>query len=207
MHGIATRPSNDRLTTLRRRAASCERCGLFKRATQTVFGEGDASAKVVFVGEEPGDVEDREGRPFVGPAGQLLREALEEAGFNMRDVYLTNAVKHFKWSERGKRRIHERPNREEVIACHMWLEKELTAIRPRVLVALGATAAAMLFGSGVKVTKDRGKPIASALAPFATVTVHPASILRAPDSAARAKARREFLADLTAIAARLRHKT
>jgi DNA polymerase len=193
----------DRLAKIRRRAADCERCDLFKRATQTVFGEGDASATIVFVGEQPGDVEDREGRPFVGPAGRLLRDALGEAGFDPEQVYITNAVKHFKWSERGKRRIHERPNREEVIACHMWLEEELAVIRPRALVALGATAATMLFGSGVKVTRDRAKPVTSSLAPFATVTVHPASILRAPDSTARVKARRDFVADLKAIAARL----
>jgi DNA polymerase len=193
-----------KLAAVRKRAEHCQRCDLFERATQTVFGEGSATAKVVFVGEQPGDMEDREGRPFVGPAGQFLRRALEQAGFDLKDVYFSNAVKHFKWVERGKRRIHERPNREEALACRTWLDEELATIRPRILVALGATAATMLYGSAVKVMRDRGKAVASPLAPFATLTVHPASVLRAPDPVAREQARRDFLADLRAIAARLR---
>ena len=154
----------------------------------------------MLVGEQPGDVEDREGEPFVGPAGQLLRETLVEAGIDVSAVYLTNAVKHFKWTPRGKRRIHERPNREEILACRHWLEQELTAVRPRVLVALGATAAASLFGASVQVMRDRGKRLNSPLAGHVTVTVHPSSILRAPDAASRADARRRFVADLKKIA-------
>jgi DNA polymerase len=196
-----------KLAAIRKRAEHCRRCDLFEHATQTVFGEGSATAKVVFVGEQPGDMEDREGRPFVGPSGQYLRRALEQAGFDLKDVYFSNAVKHFKWIERGKKRIHERPNREEVLACRMWLDEELATIRPKILVALGATAATMLYGSSVKVMRDRGKAVASPLAPFATLTVHPASVLRAPDPAAREQARRDFLADLRAIAARLRSST
>ncbi len=157
----------------------------------------------MIVGEQPGDKEDLTGEPFVGPAGQLLREALAEAGIDLRRVYLTNAVKHFKWSERGKRRIHERPNREEVLACRMWLDDEIAAVKPAMIVALGATAAGTLLGSAAKVTRDRGKFFPSTLAPLVTLTVHPSSILRAPDSAARQLARREFVKDLKAIARKL----
>jgi uracil-DNA glycosylase len=192
------------LDGLRDDAATCRRCDLWKRATQTVFGEGPPNARIMFVGEQPGDVEDREGEPFVGPAGQLLREALAEAGIDVRAVYLTNAVKHFKWTERGKRRIHEKPNREEILACRMWLDGEIAAIKPVAIVALGATAASVIAGSGVRVLRDRGKPVESPLAPFVTVTVHPSSILRAPDDAARAAARRAFVKDLRAIAARVK---
>ena len=189
-----------RVDTLRLAAASCTRCDLYKRATQTVFSSGPARAALALVGEQPGDVEDRAGEPFVGPAGQLLREALAEAGIDSRVVYLTNAVKHFKWSPRGKRRIHERPNREEILACRYWLDQELAAVQPRVLAALGATAAAALFGASVRVLRDRGTLIESPLAPRVTVTVHPSSVLRAPDAAARATARRAFVADLKKIA-------
>jgi uracil-DNA glycosylase family protein len=192
------------LDAVRRAAASCTRCDLYKRATQTVFGSGPATARLMLVGEQPGDAEDRAGLPFVGPAGQLLREALVEAGIKIEDVYLTNAVKHFKWTERGKRRIHERPNREEVLACHLWLEEEIAKVKPRVIVALGATAAAAVIGPSARVMRDRGKPFPSSLAGFVTVTVHPSSILRAPDQAARAKARKEFVKDLKAIAGRMK---
>jgi DNA polymerase len=192
------------LRLLASRADGCRRCDLWKRATQTVFGKGPARARIMFVGEQPGDVEDREGEPFVGPAGQLLRESLTEAGIDTADVYLTNAVKHFKWIERGKRRIHERPNREEILACRMWLEEEISLIKPELLVALGATAASVIFGAAARVTRDRGKFLESPFAGAATLTVHPSSILRAPDEAARKQARRDFVRDLKRIAARLR---
>jgi DNA polymerase len=158
----------------------------------------------MLVGEQPGDVEDREGRPFVGPAGRLLRAALAEAGFAERDVYLTNAVKHFKWRPEGKRRIHERPNREEMLACRMWLDIETSTVRPRAIVALGATAASVIVGPQVRVTRDRGTFLPSPAAEFVMVTVHPSSVLRAPDPAAREAARRAFVADLRSLAARLK---
>ena len=157
----------------------------------------------MLVGEQPGDQEDVAGEPFVGPAGQLLRELLLEAGLDPAGVYLTNAVKHFKWVARGKRRIHERPNREEVLACRLWLDQEIENVRPEMLVALGATAAAALLGSAAKVTRDRGKFFVSPLAPMVSVTVHPSSILRAPDSAAREKARTQFVKDLKTFARKL----
>ena len=157
----------------------------------------------MLVGEQPGDQEDLAGEPFVGPAGQLLRDALLEAGLDPEEVYLTNAVKHFKWQPRGKRRIHERPNREEVLACRMWLTAEIETVKPHMIVALGATAAGTLLGSAAKVTRDRGKFFDSTLAPLVTLTVHPSSILRAPDSAARKLARDEFVADLKSIAVKL----
>jgi uracil-DNA glycosylase family protein len=171
-----------------------------------VFGEGPANARLMLVGEQPGDQEDMAGEPFVGPAGQLLREALQEAGFDPAEVYLTNAVKHFKWQPRGKRRIHERPNREEVLACRMWLDEEIESVRPEMIVALGATAAGTLLGSAAKVTRDRGKLFDSTLAPLVSITVHPSSILRAPDSAARRAARAEFIRDLKTFARKLNRK-
>ena len=192
------------LASLRTQAAGCRRCDLWKRGTQTVFGEGSPAARVMFVGEQPGDQEDLAGEPFVGPAGQLLRDALLEAGINPEEVYLTNAVKHFKWQPRGKRRIHEKPNREEVLACRMWLTAEIETVKPRLIVALGATAAGTLLGSAAKVTRDRAKFFESTLAPLVTLTVHPSSILRAPDSAARMLARDQFVADLKSIAAKLK---
>jgi uracil-DNA glycosylase family protein len=155
---------------------------------------------MMLVGEQPGDAEDHEGRPFVGPAGRLLREALDEAGIAIEDVYVTNAVKHFKWRPAGKRRIHERPNREEILACRMWLEEEVTAINPKIIVALGATAASTVAGPAVRVLRDRGRAVASNLAPVVAVTVHPSSILRSPDSSSRASARKAFVDDLRAIA-------
>jgi uracil-DNA glycosylase family protein len=191
------------LTVLRKAAAGCRRCDLWKRGTQTVFGEGPSDARLMLVGEQPGDQEDLAGEPFVGPAGQLLRDALSEAGLNPAEVYLTNAVKHFKWEPRGKRRIHERPNREEVLACRMWLDEEIAALKPAIIVALGATAAGALLGSAARVTRDRGKFFPSTLAPLVTLTVHPSSILRAPDSAKRKEARQQFVNDLKAIARKL----
>ena len=192
-----------KLSTLRKEAAGCRRCDLWKRGTQTVFGDGPPGARVMLVGEQPGDQEDLAGEPFVGPAGQLLRESLIEAGLNPEEVYLTNAVKHFKWQPRGKRRIHERPNREEGLACRMWLTEEIATVKPQMIVALGATAAGTLLGSTAKVTRDRGKFFESTLAPFVTLTVHPSSILRAPDSAGRKLARDQFVADLKSIARKL----
>ena len=160
----------------------------------------------MLVGEQPGDQEDLAGETFVGPAGQLLRGALVEAGLDPAEVYLTNAVKHFKWQPRGKRRIHEKPNREEVLACRMWLTEEIENIRPQIIVALGATAAGTLLGSSVKVTKDRGRFFESSLAPLVSLTVHPSSILRAPDSAARKEARDQFVKDLKTFARKLKQK-
>lgn len=187
------------LEAVRGEAARCRRCDLWKRGTQTVFGQGRTGVKLMLVGEQPGDVEDRAGEPFVGPAGQLLREALEEAGIAMSDVYLTNAVKHFKWAPRGKRRIHEKPNRVEVLACRVWLDAEIALVKPRAIVALGATAAGALLGPAAKVMRDRGKAMTSDLAPLVSLTVHPSSILRTPDRAARAAARKAFVRDLAAI--------
>ena len=200
-----TKPGSPRkLNALRKQAAGCRRCDLWKRGTQTVFGEGPSGARVMLVGEQPGDQEDLAGEPFVGPAGQLLRESLLEAGLDPAEVYLTNAVKHFKWEPRGKRRIHEKPNREEVLACRMWLNEEIATVKPQMIVALGATAAGTLLGSAAKVTRDRGKFFESTLAPLVTLTVHPSSILRAPDSAARQLARQQFVGDLKSIARKLK---
>ena len=202
----ATAASPRKLNALRRQAAGCRRCDLWKRGTQTVFGEGPSGARVMLVGEQPGDQEDLAGEPFVGPAGQLLRASLVDAGLDPAEVYLTNAVKHFKWEPRGKRRIHEKPNREEVLAWRMWLTEEIAAVKPQLIVALGATAAGTLLGSAAKVTRDRGKFFESTLAPLVTLTVHPSSILRAPDSAARKLARDQFVSDLKGIARQLKRR-
>jgi DNA polymerase len=193
-------PERPTLARLREAAAGCRACPLWKTGTQTVFGEGLAKAKLVLVGEQPGDREDREGRPFVGPAGRVLDEALVEAGIDRRLAYVTNAVKHFKWESRGKRRIHQKPNAEELAACRPWLDAELSALRPQVLVALGATAAQSLLGRSFRVTKQRGEPVESDLAPHVLATVHPSSILRAPDEAARQEAYEAFVADLRVVA-------
>jgi DNA polymerase len=192
------------LAAVRREAEQCRRCDLWKTGTQTVFGEGPVGALLMLVGEQPGDVEDQQGEPFVGPAGRLLREALSEAGIDEASVYLTNAVKHFKWRREGKRRIHEKPNRAEVLACRVWLDEEIARVKPRAIVALGATAAGVILGSAAKVTRDRAKPFPSPLAELVTLTVHPSSILRAPDSDRRAAARAQFVADLRSIVDRLR---
>src|SRR5689334_11109248 len=188
------------LRDVRSEAMHCQRCDLWRHATQTVFGEGARRPAIMLVGEQSGDVEDREGEPFVGPAGQLLRDALQEAGIDLATVYLTNAVKHFKWEPRGKKRIHLRPDRTEVSACHIWLEAEIGLLKPPVLVALGATAASAMLDPNVRVTRDRAKPIQSPLAPFVTVTVHPSSILRSIDSTQRGIARKAFVDDLRSIA-------
>jgi uracil-DNA glycosylase len=196
-------PSRPTLTAVREIAKGCKACHLYARATQTVFGEGRSRAEVMLVGEQPGDVEDIQGRPFVGPAGKLLGQALAEAGLDREIVYLTNVVKHFKWEPRGKRRIHARPNAAEVAACRPWLETEIALVKPRVLVCLGATAAQALLGKSFKVSRQRGEFVPSALAPLVTATVHPSSILRAPDDDARREEMRRFVGDLEKVVAAL----
>ena len=188
------------LEELRAEAARCTRCGLYERATQTVVGEGPPRAPLMLVGEQPGDLEDRDGRPFVGPAGRLLDKALAAAGIDRGSVYLTNAVKHFKWRPAGKRRLHEKPNRSEIAACRLWLDAEIGILRPQVVVCLGATAAQALIAPSFKVTQQRGRLIPSPLAPHVMATVHPSSILRAPDDAAREREMKLFVADLKAVA-------
>jgi uracil-DNA glycosylase family protein len=194
-------PSRPTLGSVREVAAGCKACDLYLKGTQTVFGEGPSRAAIMLVGEQPGDAEDVAGHPFVGPAGRLLDRALEEAGIDRRSVYVTNVVKHFKWEPRGKRRIHSRPNASEVAACRPWLETEIALVKPRVLVCLGATAAQALLGRTFKVSRQRGQPVPSSLAPVVTATVHPSSILRAPDDAARREEMRRFVADLKKVAA------
>jgi uracil-DNA glycosylase family protein len=192
------------LDELRSEAADCKACDLWKTGTQTVFGEGSEKAEIVFVGEQPGDKEDLAGRPFVGPAGHVLDEGLEAAGIDRSLAYVTNAVKHFKWVARGKRRIHQKPNAAEMAACRPWLEAELAVVRPKVLVALGATAAQSLLGRQFRVTKQRGTPIESELAPYVVATVHPSSILRQETDEDRAAAMKDFVADLKVVAKLLR---
>src|SRR5438093_5434453 len=179
---IPDRPS---LKTVRDAARDCQACDLYKRGTQTVFGEGPARATVMLVGEQPGDAEDLAGHPFVGPAGKLLDRALTEAGIDRRVVYVTNVVKHFKFEPRGKRRIHAKPNSAEIAACRPWLETEIALVKPHVLVCLGATAAQALLGKSFKVTQHRGSFVPSPLAPRVTATVHPSSILRPNDHGTR----------------------
>src|SRR4051812_15905362 len=193
-------PERPTLPSVRAVAAGCKACDLYKRGTQTVFGEGPRKAEVMMVGEQPGDAEDLAGHPFVGPAGRLLDTALKEAGIDRRRVYVTNVVKHFKWEPRGKRRIHAKPNAGEIRACRPWLETEIALVKPRVLVCLGATAAQALLGKAFKVSKQRGELVDSALAPLVAATVHPSSILRAPDDEARREEMRRFVEDLKKIA-------
>jgi DNA polymerase len=192
-------PPHPTLSALQKAAKGCHACDLWKRGTQTVFGEGAPDAKVMFVGEQPGDREDREGKPFVGPAGGLLDKALVEAGIDRTRVYVTNAVKHFKWEPRGKRRIHKKPNAAEIAACRPWLDAEIALLKPKVVVCLGATAAQALLGRAFRVTQHRGEFVESPLAPFVIATVHPSSILRAPDETRHAEMRR-FVADLKKVA-------
>ena len=201
-HGHPKLPPRPSLPQLRGAVQRCRACDLWANATQGVFGEGKRTAKVVFVGEQPGDQEDKLGHPFVGPAGRILDEALADAGIDRSTVYVTNAVKHFKWkpAPSGKRRIHEKPNAGEVAACRFWLETEIQLLKPRLIVALGATAAQALFGRTFKVTKQRGKPVATPLAPHGIATVHPSSILRAPDEATRRAEYRAFVQDLKVVA-------
>jgi uracil-DNA glycosylase family protein len=188
------------LAELRKTAEGCRACDLWKTGTQTVFGEGSEDAGAMFVGEQPGDQEDQVGRPFVGPAGKLFDQALEKAGIDRSLTYVTNVVKHFKWQARGKRRIHQKPNWREISACRPWLDAELAVVQPRVLVCLGATAAQALLGRDFRVTKRRGEPIESELAPVVIATVHPSSILRADDRDAELAA---FVHDLKTVAAHL----
>jgi DNA polymerase len=201
---VAPVPEKPTLTTLREAVQGCRACDLYKDTTQAVFGEGAARAEVMLVGEQPGDREDREGHPFVGPAGRMLDRALVEAGIDRTLAYVTNVVKHFHHSERGKRRIHQRPRAEHIKACRPWLDAELAAVKPHVLVCLGAVAAQALVGRQVRVTQDRGRPLESDLAPVVVVTIHPSSILRERDEAARDAAYRGFVADLEVVAAQLR---
>jgi uracil-DNA glycosylase family protein len=192
-------PERRTLASLREAAAGCRGCSLYRNATQTVFGDGPASAEVVMVGEQPGDQEDRQGRPFVGPAGKILDRALGDAGIDRRKVFITNVVKHFKFERRGKRRIHRRPAAEEVRACAPWFRSELEVVKPKALVALGATAAQDLFGRSFRVTRERGKPLDSDLAPLVMATIHPSAILRA-DDADREEEYDRFVGDLRALA-------
>src|SRR5690348_8503078 len=189
-------PPHPTISALQKAAKDCRACDLWQRGTQTVFGEGGPDAKVIFVGEQPGDKEDLEGKPFVGPAGALLDKALVEAGINRTKVYVTNAVKHFKWEPRGKRRIHKKPNAAEIAACRPWLDAEISVLKPKVVVCLGATAARALLGRDFRVTQHRGEFVDSPLAPFVMATVHPSSILRAPDDETRHEEMRRFVADL-----------
>ena len=194
-------PPNPTLPKLKEAAADCRACPLWELGTQTVFGEGLKSAELVLVGEQPGDQEDLAGKPFVGPAGRLLDKALEEAGIDRKLAYVTNVVKHFKWQPRGKRRIHQKPNAAEVAACRPWLDAELALLKPKVLVCLGATAAQALLGRNFRVSKDRGVPVESDLAPIVMATVHPSSILRSDD---REQELALFVEDLKRVAEALR---
>ena len=193
-------PPRPTLTSLKNAAADCKACDLWLKGTQTVFGEGGRRARVMFIGEQPGNEEDLTGKPFVGPAGRLLDSALEEAGIDRKQTYVTNVVKHFKWEPRGKRRIHKKPNATEIAACRPWLEAEIAVVKPEVVVALGATAAQALLGPQFRVTKQRGEFIESTLAPYVMATVHPSSILRAPDDETRQLEYRQFIDDLKKLA-------
>jgi uracil-DNA glycosylase family protein len=194
-------PERPTLKKLQETAAGCRACPLWENATQTVFGEGSPKAEIVLVGEQPGDEEDLNGRPFVGPAGRLLDKGLEQAGIDRKLAYVTNVVKHFKWQPRGKRRIHQKPNAAEIAACRPWLDAELTLLKPKVLVCLGATAAQALLGRQFRVSKDRGVPVDSDLAPVVMATVHPSSILRSDDREAEMAM---FVEDLRRVAEALR---
>jgi uracil-DNA glycosylase family protein len=189
-------PDRPTLTSVRRAAKGCTACDLYKRGTQTVFGEGASRTALMLVGEQPGDVEDLTGHPFVGPAGKLLDRALAEAGIDRSDVYVTNVVKHFKWEPRGKRRIHKKPNAGEISACRPWLDTEIELVQPRGIVCLGATAAQTLLGRQFKVTMHRGELLESPLAAVVMATVHPSSLLRAPDEETRRLETRRFIDDL-----------
>src|SRR6266699_3287632 len=193
-------PDTSSWTAVREASRNCTACHLYKRATQTVFGEGPKGAPMLLVGEQPGDYEDVAGKPFVGPAGKIMDRALEEAGINRSQVYVTNVVKHFKWEPRGKRRIHKKPNAQEIAACRPWLRAEIALIKPKVIVVLGATAAQVLLGPQFRVTKQRGRFIESEYAPYMMATVHPSSILRAPDEETRREERRRFIDDLKKLA-------
>jgi uracil-DNA glycosylase family protein len=196
-------PETSDLKVLREAAKNCEACDLFRHATQVVFGEGTRKASVMFVGEQPGDQEDLAGRPFVGPAGQVLDRALVEAGIDRSEVYVTNAVKHFKFVERGKRRIHEKPNGTEIAACRPWLEAEVRIVKPKVLVCLGATAGQSVFGRAVRVMSERGEFVKHPWAESAFLTIHPSMILRIPDPSDKEKEFKRFAQDLKKVSASL----
>ena len=189
-------PASNSWSTVLEAAKDCTACHLYKNATQTVFGEGPKKAPIMLIGEQPGDYEDVAGKPFVGPAGKIMDRALDEAGIDRKEVYVTNAVKHFKWEPRGKRRIHQKPNSREVAACRPWLEAELRIVKPKLVVALGATAGQAIFGPSFRVTKERGKLLSSKLAPKVVATVHPSSLLRQPDEESRHREYKNFVADL-----------
>jgi len=194
------------MAQLRESAAGCTGCDLYKHATQTVFGEGAARASIMFVGEQPGDQEDLAGRPFVGPAGKILDKALAEAGIVRRDLYVTNAVKHFKWEPQGKRRKHKKPTATEIAACRPWLEAEIEVVKPRVIVCLGVTAAQAVFGKAVRLNEMRGRPWSTSIAPIVFVTVHPSAVLRHPDAVERDREYRGFVEDLRSIRLHLQLK-
>jgi len=194
-------PVKHTLPALRAAIPTCRGCTLYKEATQAVFGEGSSSARVMLIGEVPGDYEDLAGKPFVGPSGKLLDEALALAGIPRNDVYVTNAVKHFKFTRRGKRRLHDKPTRYEIAACKPWLAAELEVVEPEIVVLLGATAAQALLGPTFRVTKSRGQVLETELATWTFATVHPAAVLRAPDEEMRQIAREEFLADFELVGA------
>ncbi|HEY2045713.1 MAG TPA: UdgX family uracil-DNA binding protein [Candidatus Udaeobacter sp.] len=191
-------PATSSLAAMREAATHCTACHLYKRATQTVFGEGPKRAAMMLIGEQPGDYEDVAGKPFVGPAGKIMDRALADAGIDRSQVYVSNAVKHFKWEPRGKRRIHQKPNSREIAACRPWLEAELRIVKPDLVVAMGATAAQTIFGPGFRVTRDRGKVLSSKLAPRVVATVHPSSLLRQPDEESREREYKHFVSDLRA---------
>jgi uracil-DNA glycosylase family protein len=189
-------PATSSLKELREAARHCTACHLYKLGTQTVFGEGPKGAPIMLIGEQPGDNEDLAGKPFVGPAGKIMDRALEEAGIDRKEVYVTNAVKHFKWEPRGKRRIHKKPNSREIAACRPWLEAELRLVKPDLVVCLGATAAQTIFGPAFRVTRERGKVLSSSFAPKVVATVHPSSLLRQPDEESRRREYALFVKDL-----------
>src|SRR4026208_2197414 len=191
-------PDTSSLAAVRDAARECKACHLYKRATQTVFGEGPKDVAIMLVGEQPGDYEDQEGKPFVGPAGKIMDQALEEAGIDRSQVYVTNAVKHFKWEPRGKRRIHQKPNSREISASRPWLAAGLRVGKPNHVVAMGATAAQTILGPGFRVTRERGKVLSSKFAPRVLATVHPSSLLRQPDEESREREYKHFVADLRA---------
>ncbi|MEW5848102.1 MAG: UdgX family uracil-DNA binding protein [Myxococcota bacterium] len=197
-------PEKRSLRTLRQAAAECQGCDLYRNATQTVFGDGDPHAELMFVGEQPGNDEDLQGKPFVGPSGRLLRKAAAEAGLDPDRIYITNVVKHFRWEPRGKRRIHKKPSEAQMAACLPWLHAEIEQVRPRGLVCLGATAAQALLGKDFRVSRQRGELVTSPLAELVLATVHPSAILRAPDDETRALETRRFVEDLTVMARALR---
>ncbi len=199
-------PLSPNLTVLKQAAQSCRGCDLYKNATQAVFGEGRSRAKLMFIGEQPGDKEDLAGKPFVGPAGKLLDRALAEAGIDRSEVYVTNAVKHFKWEPRGKRRIHKKPNGIEIRACRPWLDAELDVVKPEVIILLGATAAQAILGNAFRLTQHRGEFMPSDIAPLVTATVHPSAPLRAPDDESRRREIAAFIADIKKVGAMFRRR-